>query len=825
MRRLPLAARPASHPATLRPPGGKRTDDSVSTKEDRRESDPADSQRKSIAVTDFTTKLSVPIIEPGDDNLTAALKYAEAGWYLLPVKRGSKHPGSVLGRHWQSKSTRDSKVITGWLAGTDHGIALHCGRSGAVVFDVDTPAKLPEVLREHLDAAPYQSTRDNNPGRGHYLFLQPPDRLIGNSVGRLGNGWGEVRGANGVIIAAPSEHEKRDDGGRYEWGRIGPVSEVADEIAELLNNASPAEDAASDAVVQAFIAEHTAASRPVVLAGLAATLSNNFAAGESRHQSMVSVLAGAMKEARAGLYSAAEAINTLKPMFITAVMNPPVSDKQGAQRELASAESECAGILAWAVGQALASDPDETRRRVAEKMAGDDFGRDGANVVHSGHLGMAVKLARRYSGRLLYVHPIGWHRWDGKRFARDTTGAARRAVHSILKSERAKLDSLPVEDREKRAKEIARYETASAISGILTEAAVLHEFAASVDDIDADPWLFNCANGTLDLRTMELRKHDPADRLTKVARGAYDPAMSNGADWSKFIERVLPDKDVRRYWQRIIGLSLLGKVNGDKQLAPIMTGKGANGKTTAVEAVSFAMGDYAATAEPALLMSKRGDTHPTGVADLLGKRLVTTSETEQDRRFDIPLLKRLTGAETIKARYMRQDFFEFQPSHLLLLSTNHLPRVDDDTEAVWRRIRVIPFGVQIPEAERDDQLGERLQAEADAVLAWIVAGWMDYREHGLNPTPAAVLEATGRYKSESDAIGRFIDEECLTAAAVSATTALLYDRWQSWATRERVPELTKVAFGRALDSKGFPADQKAHGRPRRGITVRPEAEQ
>jgi putative DNA primase/helicase len=777
-------------------------------------------------VAETESSLSVPRIEPDDDNLTAALKYAEAGWYLLPVKRGSKKPGSIVGDHWQSKSSRDRKVIAAWFAGTDHGIALHCGRSGAVVFDVDAPAKLPDVLRKHLETAPYQATRDNDPDRGHYVFLQPAGRLIGNSVGRLGNGWGEVRGANGVIIVAPSEHEKADAGARYEWGRTGPVPESPAELAEQLTNASPAEDAATDEQVQTFIAEHTAASRPGILAGLVTTLKKNFAAGESRHQSTVSVLAGAMKEARAGFYSAAEAIGTLKPMFVTAAMTPPISDKQGAERDNDEAEDEFAGILAWAVGQALAADLDEIRRRVEEKMpAGDDDDDEVLNraIPHAGHLGMAIKLARRYHGKLLYVHPIGWHRFDGKRFERDTTGAARRAVHSIIKSERAKADKLPTEEREKRAKEIARYETASAITGILTEAAVLREFAVSVHDIDADPWLFNCANGTLDLRTMELRKHDPADKITKVARGAYDPAMT-GIEWTRFIERVLPDDDVRHYWQRIVGLSLLGKVNGDKQLAPIMTGSGANGKTTATEAVSFAMGDYAATAEPALLMSKRGDTHPTGIADLLGKRLVITSETEQDRRFDIPLLKRLTGGDTIKARYMRQDFFEFQPSHLLLLSTNHLPRVDDDTEAVWRRIRVIPFAVQIPEDQRDDQLGERLQAEADAVLTWIVAGWIAYRDHGLKPAPTAVLEATGQYKSESDAVGRFIGDECSTAPAVSATTSALYDRWQSWAARERTPELSRVAFGRALDSKGYPADQKAHGRPRRGICLRPQGE-
>lgn len=158
--------------------------------------------------------LTVPNIEPDDDNLTAALAYAEAGWYLLPVKRGTKDPGSVVGKGWQHKSSRDPRTITMWFAGTDYDIALHAGRSGAIVFDVDHPDKLPDVLCRHLAAAPFQSTRPNVPGRGHYVFLQPPGRSIGNGAGRLGGEWGEVRGFNGVIIAEPSFHA---DGGRYKW--------------------------------------------------------------------------------------------------------------------------------------------------------------------------------------------------------------------------------------------------------------------------------------------------------------------------------------------------------------------------------------------------------------------------------------------------------------------------------------------------------------------------------------------------------------------------------------------------------------------------------
>ena len=156
-------------------------------------------------------------------------------------------------------------------------------------------------------------------------------------------------------------------------------------------------------------------------------------------------------------------------------------------------------------------------------------------VRHSGHLGMAVKLAGLFVDQLLYVNGVGWHRWDGKRFARDADGAARRAVHAMLKRDRQIVISLNllIEEREK-LRAIARYETTSAITGILTEAAALQEFSIVADDLDADPWLFNCQNGTLDLRTMELRPHDPADRISKIANAAYHPNIS-GTVWIEFL--------------------------------------------------------------------------------------------------------------------------------------------------------------------------------------------------------------------------------------------------------------------------------------------------
>ncbi len=767
--------------------------------------------------------LAIPDLEAGIDALTAALAYAACGWYVLPVRRGTKHPGSVVGDDWQHQSSIDPEQIVAWFAGTEHGIALHCGRSGAVVFDVDQPGKLPDILTKHLGSAPCQSTRPDTTGRGHYVFAMPPGRVIGNGTGRLGGAWGEIRGLNGVIIVEPSEHP---DGGEYRWERTGTVPVLPNELAELLYDAVPGEDAATDAQVAAFLAEHTSATRPSILNGWISALNTRFEAG-SRHNAAVSVTVGALKEAAAGYLNARTVVETLGAMFVAAATRPPTGGER--QRTEQAAADEYRAIVAWAVGQAMAADPEETRARTEDKMptggdeypqpTGDDSG--SGEVEHTAHLGMAKRLGQHYAGELLYVNKRGWHYWDGKRYAPDETGLARRAVHALLKRERQAAKRMnDQESRHGYLRAIARMETSSAITGILTEAAALAEFSVAISQIDADPWLFNCHNGTLDLRTGELHDHRQADRITKVANASYRPDEPGGAAWRAFLETVLPDEEVRSYTQRITGLGLLGKVNGDSQIMPVLTGTGANGKTTFLEAVAFALGDYAMTAEPTLLMAKRNDAHPTGIADLLGKRFVSVVETEQGRRFDITALKWLTGGDRLKARFMRQDFFEFLPSHLLVLVTNHLPRIDDDSEAVWRRVRVIPFDVLIAPEDRDTSLGDQLQAEADTVLTWLVQGWLAYRQRDGLDAPERVMTATNLYKSDSDPVGRFIEDECDVGGALSkAKTKELYHRWEQWAKRDGCRPLSMIAFGRKLDDKGYPAEG-GHHRWRHGIALR-----
>jgi putative DNA primase/helicase len=430
-------------------------------------------------------------------------------------------------------------------------------------------------------------------------------------------------------------------------------------------------------------------------------------------------------------------------------------------------------------------------------------------AVHHNQVRFAYVLANTYAGKLMYVHSLGWFCWDSKRWVYDETGTARRAVIDILRRS-LRLGSPDL------CKEVIRCESAQGIDGILRVAASLTPFAATVRDLDADPYLLNAANGTLDLRTLELRPHSPADRITKVTRGAYHLGAKS-ALWDSFLSRILPDEEVRGFLQRYNGVGLLGEVR--EHALAIWTGTGANGKSVCDTTIRWALGDYALTAEPDLFMQREG-AHPTGVMDLLGARWVTVSESEKDRRLAEAAVKRLTGGDTIRARKMRQDFVEFHPSHTPVLITNHLPKVSGDDAALWRRLRVVPFDVVIPDDEQDRTLPARLELEADAVLSWAVEGWRKYEKSGL-AEPKAVRVATDQYHHDSDAVARFIKEECVTGSpVVKATTAQLHFGWEGWRTRDGAEPMSQKAFGLALDRHGFPQGTRTtDGRWRPGIAL------
>ena len=416
-------------------------------------------------------------------------------------------------------------------------------------------------------------------------------------------------------------------------------------------------------------------------------------------------------------------------------------------------------------------------------------------------LGYASRLVKVYGAQLRYVP--AWRRWliwDGTRWAHDDTGQAARWMKAIAR--RVTADALAVEEEKARAAALAvarRGESSHAIAGALTLAGTEKELAVGPDQLDADPFLLNCANGTLDLRDMELHDHRPADLLTKVTRAAWRPDAA-GEEWEAFLAIVQPDEEMRGYLARLGGLALEGRVA--EHLLAIFYGAGANGKTTYCEAVTYALGDYAGPADPDLLTARTYAAHPTGTADLFGVRLALLYETDRGRELAEATVKRLTGGDRIKARRMREDFWSFAPSHTFLMLTNHRPVIRGTDDGIWRRVRLIPWEVQIAAEEQDAGLGDRLRLEADAVLAFLAAGYADWRQNGLGD-PEQVLKATGAWRGESDALGRFIAERCLTGKHFYAKSGELFAAYCKWCEAEGEEPGTQTAFSLELARRGY----------------------
>lgn len=444
----------------------------------------------------------------------------------------------------------------------------------------------------------------------------------------------------------------------------------------------------------------------------------------------------------------------------------------------------------------------------------DEDGRrvSGSGEQHSGQVRMAYRLAHSHVDQLLHVHGLGWHYWNGRRWSQDDAGHARRAVLDVLREALAES----VGDKQLRA-DVGRCESDAGIAGVLGIAAALVEFAATVRDLDADPYLLNCANGTLDLRDRRLRPHDPGDRLTKVTTGAYDPTVSDTV-WTEFLAGVIPDAAERDYLRRVVGQCVYGRVR--EHLFPVLIGTGANGKGTTYGAITHALGDYATVINPDLLMVRdRGGAGGPELMALLGVRLVIGSETEEGRKLDEAAMKRLTGGDDeLTARRLYSHPVTWQPSHQLVYVTNALPKVKGNDPAVWRRIRVVPFDVVVPLEDRDPELPERLALHADAVLSWVVAGHFDYEDNGGMREPASVLRATGNYQADSDAVQRFVSEACYVSGSSSAKTRELFSAWQRWAVSDAAEPLSEKAFGAELDRLGYAGLRTKYGIVRAGLT-------
>jgi len=309
--------------------------------------------------------------------------------------------------------------------------------------------------------------------------------------------------------------------------------------------------------------------------------------------------------------------------------------------------------------------------------------------------------------------------------------------------------------------------------------------------------MLNLQNGALDLRTGKLNPHDPGRFITKLAGNYYDPT-AQCLTWAAFLSRDLVDKNVIDFVRRAIGYSLTGSVG--EQVLFFLHGSGANGKSVFFRAILDILGDYGKQAAPQMLMS--GDRRPTEVADLHGARFVATVEVEEGRPLAEVLVKQITGGDRITARFMRRDFFSFDPTHKIWLAANHKPIIRGTDHGIWRRIRMVPFEVTIPASEQDPTLSDKLRSELPGILAWAVRGCLEWQQTGL-AAPEKILRATEAYQAEMDFITGYLDERCVVNSRASVTAGNLYSDVRNWAELSGEKLISHRAFSTRMKERGF----------------------
>jgi putative DNA primase/helicase len=352
---------------------------------------------------------------------------------------------------------------------------------------------------------------------------------------------------------------------------------------------------------------------------------------------------------------------------------------------------------------------------------------------------LALRFADRHDGDLRFVAAWSkWLAWDGARWRFDDT------LHAFDLARHICREAATECNKGKTAVAIASAKTVAAVERL---ARADRRLCATVHQWDTDPWLLNTPDGVIDLRAGEASSHRADGYMTKIT--AVGP-RGDCPRFLAFLDRIAAgDAQLIAYLRRVFGYALTGLTQ--EHALFFAYGTGANGKSVLLSTVAGILGDYHRTAPIETFVASNGDRHPTDLAGLRGARLVTATETEEGRRWAEAKIKQLTGGDTISARFMRQDFFEYRPAFKLAIAGNHKPSLRSVDEAIRRRFHLIPFAVTIPADDRDSDLAEKLKAEWPGILAWMIEGALVWLASGLQP-PQAVLDATEAYLSAEDAI-------------------------------------------------------------------------
>lgn len=417
---------------------------------------------------------------------------------------------------------------------------------------------------------------------------------------------------------------------------------------------------------------------------------------------------------------------------------------------------------------------------------------------------LADSFSQRYASVLRHVATWkSWLHWDGTRWRLEETKFAQDLARDVCREFSKNLQDPAM----------ATKAWVNAVEG-LAQADRRHAMRSDIWDTNLDA--INTPGGTIDLTSGELRPHRQEDHISKITRGT--PRRCGCPQWREFLRQITNgDSEFQDFLQRIAGYSLTGSVKEQKLF--FYFGPGGNGKGVYLNTIGYVLGEYVRVAAAEMFMQVFGTQHPTDIAGLRGARFVLSQETEKNARWAKSKVKALTGGDPITARFMRADFFDFVPQFKLHIAGNNKPGFSGVDHAIKRRIMLLPFLRIFDKPDLD--LPERLKAEADGIMAWLIEGCMKWRERGLSDIPRAVRDATDDYLTEEDRLGRWLAERCDIALGNWNAANDLFDDYARWCETNHERHDSSTWFGTELGKRGFPKQKQGEARGRQGLALKP----
>ena len=690
-----------------------------------------------------------------------ALRYAAAGIPVFPLhwikadgtcscRQGDlceckgKHPRI---KNWGEEASTDAEKVGAWWDKAPlANIGIPMGeRSGLVTLDVDTrhggDVSL-EKLEQEFGKLPTTITATTGGGGKHYIFKYTEELCLKNVVG-FRDGL-DVRTQGGMIVAAPSLHQS---GNRYTWDAgLSPFEAEAAAMPEWLI------DEIRKVGTKLTTKKKTdPAPRKKIKEG-----------GRNNH---LTSLAGSLRRkgiSEDGIIATLRAENKDR-------LDPPLDDDT---------------VVAIAKSITRYQPEDESSEfKLTDAGNADRF-------VHM--FGSDI----RYSN----VHKK-WYIWNGKFWEQDEGTIISYAI-ACVRNIINEANLLPDGDRRRELiKHSLRSEAAGRLRAIVDIASNYTQLKITPEEMDANPWLLNCENGTLNLKTGKLQPFNSADFMTKCCKTKYDPNCPTPL-WDSLMEKITNgNEEMKKYIQKAFGYALTGDIS--EQCIFILYGTGSNGKSTLLNVFSELMSGYAQSTKSETFMEKKNESVNNDIARLNGARFVTAIEMQENKRMSEELIKSMTGGDKLVTRFLYGEFFEYLPQFKVFLAANHKPVIRDTTNSIWRRIKLIQFTNTFTEQERDKNFSAKIMAnELPGILAWAVKGCLLWQQEGLR-TPDEVARATSEYRTEMDAFTNFFTECCVDDPEGRVSNKMLRAKYDEWSKENGEYALSQRPFSQKLIERGY----------------------